>query len=116
MATITKKDLIDRIAGSTPVKRAHVRKIVQLFLDMVADELAAQNRLEFREFGVFEVRARAPRTAQNPKTLERVRVPAKKTVKFKPGSALRLRIDPGSRTDASAVTVEIKSRRAGAAV
>jgi len=113
MATITKKDLVDRICGGTPVKRAQVRKVIKLFLDMIADELASENRLEFREFGVFEVRVRAPRIAQNPKTLERVSVPARKTVKFKPGRALRERIDPATVSPA----VEIKVRRsAGAAV
>src|SRR4051812_20591061 len=70
MATITKKDLVDRICGGTTVKRAQVRKVIKLFLHMIADELAGKNRLEFREFGVFEVRIRAPRIAQNPKTLE----------------------------------------------
>ncbi len=55
---------------------------------MVA-ELARGNRLEFREFGVFEIKTRAARTAQNPKTLKPVRVPAKRTVKFKVGRQLR---------------------------
>jgi nucleoid DNA-binding protein len=45
--------------------------------------------LEFRDFGVFETRTRAARTAQNPKTLERVEVPAKRTVKFKMGRLMR---------------------------
>jgi len=47
------------------------------------------NRLEFRDFGVFETRTRAARTAQNPKTLERVEVPAKRTVKFKMGRLMK---------------------------
>jgi len=56
---------------------------------MVIDEIAEGNRLEFRDFGVFEVKHRAPRMAQNPKTLERVPVPAKRTVKFKAGRRMR---------------------------
>ena len=83
MSTTTKKDLIDRIANQTNQKRTAVKRTVQCFLQNVIAELSAGNRLEFRDFGVFEIRERAPRMAQNPKTLERVPVPAKKTVKFK---------------------------------
>ena len=59
---------------------------------MACDELARGNRLEFREFGVFEVRERAARWAQNPRTLEKVRVPAKRVVKFKVGRLMRERV------------------------
>lgn len=89
MSTITKKELIDRIAENTQAKRVTVKRIVQSFLDEVITELCNNNRLEFRDFGVFETRTRAARTAQNPKTLERVQVPAKRTVKFKMGRLMR---------------------------
>ncbi|MCD6175536.1 MAG: integration host factor subunit beta [Planctomycetes bacterium] len=89
MSTITKKDLIDRISDATQAKRVVVKRIVQQFLDEVVAELAADNRLEFRDFGVFETRTRAAREAQNPKTLERVQVPAKRSVKFKMGRLLK---------------------------
>ena len=89
MATVTKKELIDRIAERTQAKRVSVKKIVQAFLDEVVAELGRDNRLEFRDFGVFETRTKAARIAQNPKTLERVEVPAKRTVKFKMGRLMR---------------------------
>ncbi|HVP72343.1 MAG TPA: HU family DNA-binding protein [Phycisphaerales bacterium] len=89
MSTTTKKDLIDRIADQTNQKRTIVKRTVQCFLENVIGELSAGNRLEFRDFGVFEIRERAPRMAQNPKTLERVPVPAKKTVKFKIGRLMK---------------------------
>ena len=89
MTTTTKKELIDRIAEETHQKRTDVKRTVQAFLDNVILELRNGNRLEFRDFGVFEIRERAPRMAQNPKTLERVPVPAKKTVKFKLGRLMR---------------------------
>lgn len=90
MATITKKELIDRIAERTQAKRASVKCVIQAFLDEVIKELCKNNnRLEFRDFGVFETRTRAARIAQNPKTLERVEVPAKRTVKFKMGRLMR---------------------------
>lgn len=93
MATTTKKELIDRIADETQLRRSEVKRAVQAFLDHVIDELGKGNRLEFRDFGVFEIKARAPRTAQNPKTLQRVEVPAKKTVKFKVGRLMKERLD-----------------------
>ncbi len=89
MSTVTKKELIGRIAETTQTKRVTVKQIVQAFLDEIADELAKGNRLEFRDFGVFETKIRAARMAQNPKTLERVEVPARKTVKFKVGRLLK---------------------------
>lgn len=89
MATITKKDLIDRISTASGETRQTVKKVVQTFLDSVVMELGRGNRLEFRDFGVFEIRARAARVAQNPKTLERVKVPPKRTVKFKVGRMMK---------------------------
>jgi integration host factor subunit beta len=92
MATITKKDLIDRIAESTGAKRVQVKSVIQEFLDAIVEELGKGNRLEFRDFGVFESRVRAARVAQNPKTLERVHVPSKRTVKFKVGRVMKERL------------------------
>ena len=89
MATITKKELIDQIAERTQAKRVLVKRIIQSFLDGITKELCKDNRLELRDFGVFETRKRVARTAQNPKTLERVDVPAKRTVKFKMGRLMR---------------------------
>ena len=89
MSTVTKKELIGRIAERTQAKRILVKNIIQSFLDEITDELSKGNRLEFRDFGVFETRQRAARMAQNPKTLERVDVPPKRTVKFKMGRLMR---------------------------
>ncbi|HCO95786.1 MAG TPA: transcriptional regulator, partial [Phycisphaerales bacterium] len=69
MSTITKKEVIDRIAENTNTRRAVVKPVVQSFLDEIIEELAKNNRLEFRDFGVFETRIRAARRAQNPKTM-----------------------------------------------
>ena len=93
MATITKKELINRITKSTQCKHITTKEIVQQFLDEIATELAKNNRLEFRDFGVFEVKERAARTAQNPKTFEKVQVPARRKVKFKMGRIMRERMN-----------------------
>ena len=92
MHTVTKKELIDRIAEDTDNKRVVVKRIVQTFLDDIIEELGSGNRLEFRDFGVFESKARAARVAQNPKTLQRVNVPPKRTVKFKVGRLMKKRL------------------------
>ena len=89
MATITKKELIDRIADHTGNKRVQVKRVVQQFLDEIVNELGRANRLEFRDFGVFETKIRKARKAQNPKTLEPVDVPEKRTVKFKVGRLMK---------------------------
>jgi integration host factor subunit beta len=92
MATITKKELIDRIAETTNQRRVQVKRVVQQFLDEIISELGQGNRLEFRDFGVFETKLRKARKAQNPKTLEPVEVPEKRTVKFKVGRLMKQRL------------------------
>ena len=92
MATITKKELIDRIADAAQQRRVQVKKVVQHFLDEIINELGKGNRLEFRDFGVFETKVRKARKAQNPKTLEPVEVPEKRTVKFKVGRLMKQKL------------------------
>lgn len=87
--TITKRDLVNRIAERSGATKVVTKTILQMFLDEIVRELAAGNRLEFRDFGVFEVRSRRGRRAQNPRTLEKVLVPPKRVVKFKVGRVMR---------------------------
>ncbi len=93
MSTITKKVVIDRIAENTNTRRAVVKPVIQSFLDEIIEELAKNNRLEFRDFGVFETKMRAARRAQNPKTMEQVQVPAKRNVKFKMGRLMKQKMN-----------------------
>lgn len=90
--TITKKELVARIAEKTNQTKVVAKDIIQLFLDEIIRELGNGNRLEFREFGVFEIKERAARKAQNPRTLEKVSVPAKRVVKFKVGRLMKERV------------------------
>ena len=69
-----------------------MKKVVQQFLDEIINELGRGNRLEFRDFGVFETKLRKARRAQNPKTLEPVAVPEKRTVKFKVGRLMKQKL------------------------
>ncbi len=99
-ATRTKKELVDRVADLTGNKRVMVKKVIQTFLDQIIDELGKGNRLEFRDFGVFETKRRAARIAQNPKTLERVQVPPKRSVKFKTGRLMKMKLQQNPIKDA----------------
>jgi integration host factor subunit beta len=90
--TVTKKELVSRIADRTGQTKVVTKDIIQLFLDEIISELGRGNRLEFREFGVFEIKERAARKAQNPRTLEKVEVPAKRVVKFKVGRLMKERV------------------------
>lgn len=92
MKTVTKKELVHRIADKTGVTKVVAKDVIQSFLNAIINELAEGNRLEFREFGVFESRERAARLAQNPRTLEKVPVPAKRIVKFKVGRLMRKKV------------------------
>ncbi|MDE0739324.1 MAG: integration host factor subunit beta, partial [Planctomycetota bacterium] len=92
MQTVTKRELVQRIAEKTGIQQISAKEVIQGFLDDDLIELARGNRLEFRDFGVFEPKEKAKRVARNPRTGERVEVPAKTTVKFKVGRLMKKRI------------------------
>jgi len=93
MSTITKQELVGRIAEKTHSKTATVKEVVQELLDQITTELANDNRLEFRNFGVFEPQMRRARAGQNPRTQENISVPAKRVVRFKMGRMMRERMN-----------------------
>lgn len=103
METLTKKDVVDLIAARLRIDHREaeerVRPVLQAFLDELVEQLGHGRRVEFRDFGVFEVRTRAARAAQNPKTLEPVKVGPRRTVKFKPGRLMKdhLAQEPGAK-------------------
>lgn len=92
MVTITKRELVQRIAEKTGVQQINAKEVIQSFLDEIINELAKGNRLEFRDFGVFEPKSKAHRIARNPRTGEKVEVPEKTTVKFKVGRLMKKKI------------------------
>ncbi len=87
--TKTKRELSDSIARKKGHTQVITREVIQAFLDECVNELAKGNRLEFRDFGVFETVKRAKKQARNPKTGEIVTVPPKMVVKFKPGRLMK---------------------------
>jgi integration host factor subunit beta len=92
MQTITKRELVQRIAEKTGVQQISAKDVIQKFLDEIINELARGNRLEFRDFGVFEPKSKAERVARNPRTGAKVQVPEKTTVKFKVGRMMKRKI------------------------
>ncbi len=113
MQTVTKKQLTDAIADATGIKRVLAKDIIQRFLDMIAEELARGNRIEFRDFGVFEVKRREPRVAQNPRTLERVPLGVRYTVRFKPGRRMSDDVQDGNEAVAAGASAETETEAAG---
>lgn len=87
--TIAKRVLADRIAERQQLNQGQTLQVIQCFLDELVDELGRGNRLEFRDFGVFELVSRKPRTALNPKTLEKVPVLRRTVVKFRAGRLVK---------------------------
>ena len=91
--TIAKRTIAERVAERHGLGQIQTLQIIQAFLDEIIDELAQGNRLEFRDFGVFETVVRKARTALNPKTLEKVQVSSKVVVKFKVGRLMKEKVE-----------------------
>lgn len=95
---MTKSELIDRLAeraASLQVPHGDVEMSVKLLLDTISRELAADRRVEIRGFGSFSVHHRDARVGRNPRTGVTVEIPPKRVPHFKPGKALRERVDAG---------------------
>ncbi len=104
--TVTKKQIVNKIANDLKIKQVVVYDVIQSFLDEMIDVLASGDRLEFREFGVFEIVKRKSRVAQNPRTLEKVQVPERRVVKFKPGRLMKKRVENEVSTEPSESVAE----------
>ena len=94
MDTVTKKKLIQTISQSKGLHPNDVRNVIQAFLDAMTDSLSQGDRLEFRDFGVFEVVERKQKIGRNPKNAAvPIVIPARKAVKFTPGKKMRKLIE-----------------------
>ena len=81
---MTKKDIAFKVAQELGEKQTRVKKIIQKTLDVMAEALEKGERIEIRNFGVFQVKMRKPRMGRNPRANVPVPVPARKIVTFKP--------------------------------
>ena len=87
--TLTKRDLVMRISEETGLKQAQVVEVVQKTLNYITEALAKGDKVELRNFGVFDVKIRKARVGRNPKTPGTdVPIPARAMVKFKAGKEM----------------------------
>src|SRR4051794_7191185 len=91
-AHVTKKEIVKQIADKVNETQLKTKEIVKMTFDAIIETLVTEGRIELRNFGVFEVKQRKPRKARNPRTGERVKVPARNMVRFKPGLEMEERI------------------------
>ena len=85
---MTKKEIVKKISEDIGLTQLKTKDIVQRTLDAIIHTLVSEGRIELRNFGVFEVKRRAPRKARNPRTGDKVYVPPKNVVTFKPGKEM----------------------------
>ncbi len=94
MGTVTKKKLIQAISQAKGLHPNDVRNVIQAFLDEMTDSLSRGERLEFRDFGVFEIVQRKQTIGRNPKNAGvPIVIPARKAVKFTPGKKMKQLIE-----------------------
>ena len=89
---MTKKEIVKQIADKIGLTQLKTKEIVQRTFDAIVETLLEEHRIELRNFGVFEVKQRKARKARNPRTGQRVDVPPKNVVTFKPGKEMEERV------------------------
>jgi nucleoid DNA-binding protein len=89
---VTKKEIVKQISDKIGLTQLKTKEIVQQTFDAIVDTLIEVGRIELRNFGVFEVKQRKARKARNPRTGDRVDVPPKNVVTFKPGKEMEERV------------------------
>lgn len=89
---MTKKEIVKTISEEIGLTQLKTKEIVQKTFDAIVETLVEEGRIELRNFGVFEVKKRAARKARNPRTGDKVFVPEKFVVTFKPGKEMEERV------------------------
>jgi integration host factor subunit beta len=86
---MTKADLVDGVTASGDLTRRDGEVIVDTFFEGIIDAIRGDEKVEIRGFGSFRIRQRNARIGRNPKTGDKVEVPAKRVPYFKPSKELR---------------------------
>jgi integration host factor subunit beta len=89
---VTKKEIVKAISDQIGLTQLKTKEIVQKTFDAIVETLIEERRIELRNFGVFEVKKRAARKARNPRTGDKVFVPEKYVVTFKPGKEMEEKV------------------------
>jgi nucleoid DNA-binding protein len=91
--TLTKRDLVMRISEETGLVQTQVVEVVQKTLNYITESLAKGDKVELRNFGVFDVKIRKARVGRNPHKPEtNVPIPARSMVKFKAGKEMKAKV------------------------
>lgn len=99
---MTKKEIVKTISEEIGMTQLKTKEIVQKTFDAIVETLVDEGRIELRNFGVFEVKKRAARKARNPRTGQRVDVPEKYVVTFKPGKEMEEKVRQLEQREAAA--------------
>lgn len=109
---MTKRELVIEVAEKLGYTQNEVSDVVQATLDSVTDALAEGNRLEIRNFGVFELKVRDARIGRNPRTGDAVPIQKKRVAVFKPGKALKELVETTEPQSADSLAEEERVARA----
>ncbi len=91
--TLTKRDLVIRISEETGLIQTQVFEVLQKTLNYITESLAKGDKVELRNFGVFDVKIRKARVGRNPNKPEKdVPIPARAMVKFKAGKEMKAEV------------------------
>ena len=112
---MTKKEIVKTISDEIGLTQLKTKEIVQKTFDAIVETLVDERRIELRNFGVFEVKKRAARKARNPRTGDRVDVPEKYVVTFKPGKEMEEKVRQLEEREAAAAAAAADSISATAA-
>jgi DNA-binding protein HU-beta len=92
---MTKQDFVDRVAQKTGLGRREAAKAVDAFIESITEALKARDDVSFTGFGKFSTSERAERQGVNPRSGEKVTIPAATVPKFSAGSALKTAVKGG---------------------
>ncbi len=96
---MTKADLIEEVSKAVEMTRKDSEAIVETIFDSIVKALRGNQKIEIRGFGSFRTRQRRPRIGRNPKTGDKVEVPAKTIPYFKPSKELKDLINAAARAE-----------------
>lgn len=111
---MTKKEIVKDISEAIGLTQLKTKEIVQKTFDAIVKTLVEDGRIELRNFGVFEVKKRAARKARNPRTGDKVFVPEKFVVTFKPGKEMEEKVRQMEEAAAAAALQKAAGEQLGA--
>ena len=110
---MTKQQLIEQVAAKTELKKSEVEVAVDSVLELIAEALRSNERVDLRGFGSFVVKERKERQGRNPRTGETITIAAKRDASFKPGKELTEKLAQGETAPTPEEANDAMRNRAG---